>query len=215
MSPATSSSFFLASPPQSQSLRLTRNASPDLPACPAFVLTQNEKQGLVEELAAAQQQLAASEAAAADNGAHADERQAAQLQQQLEEARQAVAAAQHAADSAQQRAGDASSELESIRLQLDEAQQQLAAARGAPQLTPMTKLRCQLGNMHASLAQLHAEQSAGRLPTGSLQLEQVGSSCVGRGWKVQRIIASLGWQREPHALLCVLLSSVSKLVCSR
>ncbi|KAL4854932.1 hypothetical protein ACK3TF_004403 [Chlorella vulgaris] len=138
-----------------------------------FALCENEKQGLVEELAAAQQQLAASEAAAADNGAHADERQAAQLQQQLEEARQAVAAAQHAADSAQQRAGDASSELESIRLQLDEAQQQLAAARGAPQLTPMTKLRCQLGNMHASLAQLHAEQSAGRLPTGSLQLEQL------------------------------------------
>lgn len=156
--------------------------------CHCQLLLQNEKESLVAELAAAQQKLAHSEAAAADT-AHLSERQRAQLQAQLEEARQAVSAAQVGADAAQQRATDAAAELDSIQRQLAEAQEQLAAVEAAraaahdeadavqpavaPALTPMAKLRSQLGGVHDCLAQLHAEHCAGRLHAANPELDQV------------------------------------------
>lgn len=140
---------------------------------------QNEKEALVGELDAAQQQLAHSEAAAAGT-AHLSEQQQERLQAQLQEARQAVAAAQAAADAAHARAADAAGELESIRQQLLEAQAQLSAAPAATaDLTPVAKLRSQLGGVHDSLAQLHVEQAAGRLQTATPELDQVGGQ---KGW---------------------------------
>ena len=137
---------------------------------------QSEKNELVAELDAAREKLAASEAAAADTASLSSQQQV-QLAAQLEEARQAVAAAQAAADAAQQRATAAAAELESIRSQLAAAQAQLAAEEAAAaeqqQQTPLGKLRLQLGGLHESLAQLHAEHCAGRLQASTPDLDQV------------------------------------------
>ncbi|PRW59511.1 hypothetical protein C2E21_1411 [Chlorella sorokiniana] len=141
-----------------------------------FALCESEKNELVAELDAARDKLAASEAAAADTASLSNQQQA-QLAGQLEEARQAVAAAQTAADAAQQRASAAGVELESIRSQLAAAQEQLAAEEAAAaeqqQQTPLGKLRLQLGGLHESLAQLHAEHCAGRLQASTPELDQL------------------------------------------
>jgi hypothetical protein len=51
----------------------------------------------------------------------------------------------------------------------------------------MAKLRSQLGGVHDSLAQLHAEQAAGRLQAATPELDQVGGleGCQAfvRGWQ--------------------------------
>lgn len=137
---------------------------------------------------AARQKLAASEAAAANATSHGGQQQV-QLEHQLDEARQAVAAAQAAADAAQQRAAAAAAELDSIHSQLEEAQRQLAAEAqavvsaaplGTPAAaqTPLGKVRRQLGSLHESLAQLHAEHCAGRLQASTPELDRV-SGLVG------------------------------------
>lgn len=167
----------------------------------------------MSELAAAQEKLARSDAAAADT-AHLSTQQRAGLAAQLDEARQAVAAAQSAADAAHQRAVDAACELETIRRQLADAQAQAMAeaqaqAVQAPDLTPVAKLRSQLGGVHESLVHLHAEQCAGRLHAPTPELDQARRAAAAGGSELRvmlrRRLTSRTAREAPAYLHAVLL----------